>query len=195
MKDENKEIKQGSTKSNKKKEAWRFIKFTLFSISAGIIQIVSFTILDELIFVHNNYWVSYLISLVLSVLWNFTFNRKFTFKSANNVPKAMFLTFLFYVVFTPLSTLWTKFFTEDLQINEYIIQAGTMIINFVTEFIYQKFVVFRNSIDSAEKAKDKKENQVDQPITYNPNEDTTKSSENTESESNSENTVNNQKDN
>jgi uncharacterized membrane protein len=106
----------------------------------------------------------------------------------------MFLTFLFYVVFTPLSTLWTKFFTEDLQINEYIIQAGTMIINFVTEFIYQKFVVFRNSIDSAEKAKDKKEDRVDQPITYNPNEDSTTSSENTESESNSENTVNNQKD-
>ena len=63
------------------------VKFLLFSISAGIIQALTFTFLFEVI--HFIYWPAYLIALVLSVLWNFTLNRKFTFKSAANVPKAM----------------------------------------------------------------------------------------------------------
>ena len=73
---------------NNKKEILRIVKFTLFSISAGVIQVGSFTILNELIF-KSGYWVQYLISVVLSVVWNFTLNRNFTFKSANNVPIAM----------------------------------------------------------------------------------------------------------
>ncbi|MGN1200728.1 MAG: GtrA family protein [Candidatus Caccovivens sp.] len=122
------------------------IKFTLFSISAGLIQIASFELLYDLI--NINYWVSYLTSLILSVLWNFTFNRKFTFKSANNVPFAMFLVFLYYLVFTPLSTLWGNAM-ENAGIEGILVTAFSMIVNFVTEFLYQKFVVFRGSIDSA----------------------------------------------
>lgn len=122
------------------------IKFTLFSISAGVIQIASFELMYDLI--HINYWVSYLTSLILSVIWNFTFNRKFTFKSANNVPFAMFLVFLYYLVFTPLSTLWGNAM-EGVGVPGILVTAFSMIINFVTEFLYQKFVVFRNSINSA----------------------------------------------
>lgn len=81
----------------------RGLKFALFSVSAGIIQAGTFALMFDLL--HWNWWVSYLISLVLSVLWNFTFNRKFTFKSANNVPKAMLLVAAYYCVFTPLSLL------------------------------------------------------------------------------------------
>ena len=128
------------------KELWRVIKFTLFSISAGVIQIIAEIIGLELL--HLDAWLAYLIALVLSVLWNFTFNRKFTFKSANNVPIAMLKVALFYAVFTPLSTWWTDVFVEDLQVNEYIVLAVTMVINFVMEFLYDKFVVFRNSIDT-----------------------------------------------
>ena len=87
----------------KKKEFWRFVKFTLFSISAGIVQIASFTILKLALGDNNDYGWSYFISLALSVLWNFTFNFKFTFKAATNIPKAMALSFLFYVFFTPAS--------------------------------------------------------------------------------------------
>lgn len=122
------------------------IKFTLFSISAGVIQIASFELMYDLI--HINYWVSYLTSLVLSVLWNFTFNRKFTFKSANNVPIAMLLVAIYYAVFTPLSTLWGDAL-EKIGVAGILVTIISMIINFVTEFLYQKFVVFRNSIDSA----------------------------------------------
>lgn len=100
---------------NKKKELLRSIKFTLFSISAGVIQLVSYALLYELL--HLPEWISYLISLILSVLWNFTLNRKFTFQSAANVPVAMLKVALFYVVFTPLSTWWTKVLTEDLLWN------------------------------------------------------------------------------
>lgn len=125
---------------------WQAIKFTLFSISAGIVQIASFELMYDII--HINYWISYLVSLTLSVIWNFTFNRKFTFKSSNNIPLAMSLVFLYYLVFTPLSTLWGNAM-ENAGIHGFFVTAFSMIINFVTEFLYQKFVVFRNSINSA----------------------------------------------
>lgn len=133
-----------------KKELLRAIKFGLFSISAGIIQIGSFTLFNEVF--HWTYWVGYLVALVLSVVWNFTLNRKYTFKSANNVPKAMLLVALFYAVFTPLSTLNEKWLT-DLGWNEYLVTLVNMAINFVTEFLYDKYVVFKNSIDTNDLAK------------------------------------------
>lgn len=134
---------------NKKKELLRTIKFVLFSVSAGVIQVASFTLMEELL--HLTHWVSYLVSLVLSVLWNFTLNRKFTFCSANNVPVAMLKVAAFYVVFTPLSTWWTAVLTgEGFFWNEYLVLALTMIVNFVTEYIYDRFVVFGKSIDTAE---------------------------------------------
>ena len=132
------------------KELLRTIKFTLFSISAGIIQVVSFALLNETL--HWNYWVSYLISLVLSVLWNFTLNRKYTFKSAANVPLAMLKVAGFYLVFTPLSTWWTAALTEPsygIVWNEYLVLAITMIANFVTEYLFDRYFVFGKSIDTA----------------------------------------------
>lgn len=144
---------------SKNSNIWQAIKFTLFSISAGVIQIVSFTLLSEFVFVFEKgaqeytlgyYGWSYFISLALSVLWNFTFNRKFTFKSANNVPIAMLLTFVYYLVFTPLS-IWWGIAMVRAGVNNYLVLAFTMLVNFVTEFLYQRFVVFRKSINTAQK--------------------------------------------
>ena len=135
-----------------RKELTRTLKFVLFSASAGIIQAVSFALLNELL--NFTYWVAYLISLILSVLWNFTLNRKFTFKSANNVPIAMMKVAAYYVVFTPLSTWWTAVLTEpsySIMWNEYLVLILTMLVNFVTEFLYDRFVVFGKSIDTAVK--------------------------------------------
>lgn len=133
-----------------KKELLRSLKFVLFSISAGLIQVISFTLMEEVI--HLAHWMSYMISLILSVLWNFTLNRKFTFCSANNVPVAMLLVALFYLVFTPLSTWWTAVLTSpEMGWNEYLVLALTMIVNFVTEYLYDRFVVFGKSIDTAKK--------------------------------------------
>lgn len=128
------------------KELLRTIKFTLFSISAGAIELGSFALLNELM--HLDYWVSYLVALILSVVWNFTLNRKFTFKSANNVPIAMLKVAAFYCVFTPLSTLLEKYLT-GLAWNEYLVTIINMILNFVTEYVYDRFVVFGKSIDTA----------------------------------------------
>lgn len=139
----------------KAKEIIRTLKFVLFSAGAGIIQTVTFTLLNE--FVTDKYWYAYLPALVLSVLFNFTVNRKFTFKSANNVPIAMLKVAAYYVVFTPLSTWWGDIMAEDWLWNEYLVLAVTMAINLSTEFLYQKFVVFRNSIDTNDLAK-KEEN-------------------------------------
>ena len=137
--------------NNKKKEAVRAVKFTLFSISAGLIQMGSFALLNELL--HLPYWLSYLIALVLSVLWNFTLNRKFTFKSAANVPVAMFKVACYYAVFTPLSTMLEHVLTMRLGWNEYLVTAINMALNFITEFLYQRFFVFGKSIDTAPGAK------------------------------------------
>lgn len=134
--------------TDRKKEIIRSVKFVLFSISAGLIQILSFTLLEEVL--HLDHWASYLVSLVLSVLWNFTLNRKFTFCSANNIPVAMLQVAGFYLVFTPLSTWWTAVLTgEQVGWNEYLVLALTMLVNFVTEYLFDRFVVFGKSIDTA----------------------------------------------
>lgn len=134
-----------------KKEWLRSLKFVLFSASAGIIQMGSFALLNELL--QLEYWLSYLIALVLSVVWNFTFNRKFTFKSTGNVGKAMLLVALYYCVFTPASTLLEHWLAGNLGWNEYIVTALNMVLNLVTEFLFQRFVVYRNSLDTNELAK------------------------------------------
>ncbi len=133
------------------KEFWRFIKFALFSASAGLIEIGSFALFNEVM--HWPYWLSYLVALVLSVVWNFTLNRKFTFKSAANVPIAMLKVALFYAVFTPLSTLLEHQLAGNLGWNEYLVTAINMGLNFVTEFLYQRFFVFGSSIDTQKGAK------------------------------------------
>ena len=129
------------------KEFWRFVKFALFSASAGLIEIGSFTLMNELL--HWNYWVCYLIALCLSVIWNFTLNRKFTFKSAANVPVAMLKVAAFYLVFTPLSTWLEHYMTGTLGWNEYLATGVNMALNFITEFFYQRYVVFGKSVDTA----------------------------------------------
>ena len=132
--------------SEKKTELIRSLKFLLFSISAGAIQILSFTLLNELL--HLPYWVSYLIALVLSVIWNFTLNRRFTFRAANNVPVARLKVAAYYAVFTPLSTLLEKYLTDTVGWNEYLVTFLNMVINFVTEYLFDTFVVFRGAIDT-----------------------------------------------
>lgn len=135
--------------TEKKKEFFRALKFLMFSVSAGVIQIGSFTIMD-LVFKNLDYVIKSYIAVILSVLWNFTFNRKFTFKSASSVPIAMVKTFCYYLVFAPLSIhLGDMYLVKTLGWNEILVQAITMIINFVTEFLYQRFFVFRNSLDTA----------------------------------------------
>lgn len=144
MKERNNKMSENKQKLSKKENIIQVIKFALFSSSAGIIQMGSFALLME-VFGVKHMW-SYLISLVLSVLWNFTFNRKFTFKSAANVPVAMLKVALFYCVFTPVSTWWTNALSGHL--NEYVIQIGTMLINLVTEYLYCRFFVYRNSMNT-----------------------------------------------
>ena len=128
------------------KEALRVVKFVLFSISAGLIEIGVFSLLNET--TSMTYWPCYLIALICSVIWNFTLNRKFTFQSSNNVPIAMFKVFIYYLIFTPLSTWLGNYLAETLGWNEYLVTGINMVLNFITEFLYQRFYVFRDSIDT-----------------------------------------------
>lgn len=146
-------------KLSKKENEVQVIKFVLFSISAGIIEAVSFAALDT--FTGWPYRPCYLIALVLSVLWNFTLNREFTFKSANNVPVAMFKVFLFYCAFTPLST-WGGGVLTDMGWNDYVVLGLTMACNLTTEFLYDRFFVYRGSMNTnkrAAKQREAKENE------------------------------------
>lgn len=130
-----------------KKQLWQAVKFTLFSCSAGAIQIGSFTLLQIFI---KEYWIPYLISLVLSILWNFTLNRRYTFQSAANVPVAMAKVFGFYLVFTPVS-LYLGDMAEGRGVNDFIIFIVTMLTNFVLEYLFCKFVVYRGKEDTLDK--------------------------------------------
>lgn len=134
------------------KESWRVIRFFLFSVSAGLIEIGSFALLNELL--DWPYWPSYLIALVLSVLWNFTLNREFTFRSAADVPRAMLLVFAYYCVFTPVTTIGGNYLAENLGWNEYIVTGLNMLLNLTTEYLYQRYVVYRGQVDTAIKKKE-----------------------------------------
>ena len=136
-------------KNQGREELKRTIKFVLFSISAGAIEIGVFTVLYELL--HWEYWVAYLIALVLSVLWNFTLNREFTFRSANNVPVAMLKVAAYYAVFTPVTTILGNYLEGTCGWNGMLVT----LMNFVTEYLYDRFVVFGKTIDTNSRAQAK----------------------------------------
>ena len=161
---------QPQEKKSFKKDILQFIKYACFAASAGVIQLSSFTLMNEFLvnadfiqslmrndegfarIMQNEYGPIYLIALILSVVWNFTFNRKFTFKAANNIPIAMLKVFGYYLVFTPVSVILGNYFTAkyaSFAAIEYIVLGITMIINMVTEFLFQKFIVFRNAENTA----------------------------------------------
>ena len=135
-----------------RKNILQAVKFTLFSISAGLVQVASFAFFHDVLH-FSQYWFSYLPSLVLSVLWNFTFNRRFTFHSSANVGRSMLLVALYYLVFTPLSSWWGQLLSNA-GVHDWLVEAINMLINFVTEFIYQKFVVFRDALDKKEEERE-----------------------------------------
>ena len=140
-------------KKEKRTELIRTIKFVLFSISAGAIELGSFTVMYEVL--HWEYWVAYLIALVLSVVWNFTLNREFTFRSATNVPIAMLKVAAYYAVFTPATTLLGHYLEGTCGWDGMVVTILNMVLNFVTEYLYQRFFVFGKSIDTNERARAK----------------------------------------
>ena len=144
---------QGQTTFTKEENIRMTAKYFMIMISAGVIQLVSFAILTEMnVFgdTGQSYGWSYFTALVLSVLWNFTVNRRYTFRSANNVPKAMMMVFGYYLIFTPLSIGWGIMLTEmyDAAWAEYVVLLLTMAVNGITEFLFMRFVVFRKSINT-----------------------------------------------
>ncbi|ADY13868.1 GtrA family protein [Sphaerochaeta globosa] len=130
---------------SKKENLIQIGKFVLFSISAGIIQVLVFTLCEELF--HLPYWPSYLTALIASVVYNFTVNRRFTFKSANNIPKAMLQLAIYYAIFTPLSTWWGDALVQ-IGISDYIVLGGTMVVNLITEFCVNRFIIYRTSMNT-----------------------------------------------
>lgn len=141
--------KKNDKKLTRKENSLQVIKFIIFSVSAGVIQTISFTVINEL--TTWKYTPCYLIALTLSVLWNFTLNREFTFKSANNIPVAMAKVAAFYCVFKPLSTWWGSALTGA-GFNEYIVLFGTMAVNLTSEFLYDRFFVFRGTMNTNKRA-------------------------------------------
>ena len=138
-------------KQKRRDEITRMIKFVLFSASAGVIEMGSFALLNEK--TGWSYWPCYLIALILSVVWNFTLNRKFTFKSAGNVPVAMMKVAVYYAVFTPLSTVLGSYLADGLLWNEYVVTGLNMVLNMGTEYLYDRLVVFRDTMDTKEQSK------------------------------------------
>ena len=144
---------ENEKKTKDRSELIRTVKFVLFSISAGAIELGTFTVMYEVL--HWEYWVAYLIALVLSVVWNFTLNREFTFRSAGNVPIAMLKVAAYYAVFTPVTTLLGKYLEGTCGWDGMVVTILNMVLNFVTEYLYQRFFVFGKSIDTNERARAK----------------------------------------
>lgn len=128
------------------KEYLRVILFVLFSISAAVVEIGSFALLNE--FTKWSYWPCYLVALICSIVWNFTLNRRFTFRSVANIPVAMLKTFGFYLVFTPTTTILGSYLADTLMWNEYLVTGINMALNLVTEYLFQRYLVFNDSLDT-----------------------------------------------
>ncbi len=137
------------------KEVIRAIKFVLISASAGIVEIGLFTVLTEL--TQLPYWPRYLVALIASVLWNFTINRRYTFKSTKNVPRAMAMVFAFYLVFTPATTILGDYLADTLHWNDYLVTGINMALNLTLEYLYDTFVVYRGDMDNNDIAAKEKE--------------------------------------
>lgn len=135
----------------KKKEVFRAVKFVLFSVSAGIVEIIVYSLMELL--TDLPYWPCYLTALICSVLWNFTLNRHFTFQSANNVPVAMMKVAAYYCVFTPVTTIGGNYLAEDLGWNGFLVTGINMACNLVTEYLYDRFFVFGKTIDTNKRAR------------------------------------------
>jgi len=155
-------VKTEPVKLTRRENLIQTVKYFAFAASAGAIEAIVFALLSEFVFrdAENEYGWSYFIALVISILWNFTLNRRYTFKSANNVPIAMLMVFGFYVVFTPASILWGKALTglnPDSRLLYYAVFVFTLAINGVTEFLFQRFVVYRGSINTNALAQKKEE--------------------------------------
>lgn len=133
----------------KSKELIREIKFTLFSLSAGIIELGLFALLDT--FTNWSYWPSYLIALIASIVWNFILNKNYTFKSNANVPIAFTKVIVFYAIFTPTSTILGNFLAENLGWNSILVTILNMLANFVLEYLYDRYIVFKSTIDTKQK--------------------------------------------
>ena len=129
-----------------KKEIIRAIKFALVSASAGIVEIGVFTVMNE--FTGLKYWPCYLTALIASVVWCFTINRRYTFKSTKNVPRAMAMVFAFYLVFTPATTILGNYLAETLHWNEYLVTGINMALNLSLEYLYDTFIVYRGEMDN-----------------------------------------------
>lgn len=134
----------------KPKELFRAIKFVLFSASAGIIEFGTFAVLDA--FTPWPYWPKYLIALILSVLWNFTLNRQFTFLSAGNIPLAMLKVAGYYAVFTPVTTIGGNYLAETLGWNDLLVTVLNIALNLVTEYYFDRYFVFGKTLDTNNRA-------------------------------------------
>ena len=154
--EENREIRETENKKDKK-EIFRAAKFVLVSISAGIVEIVVFTLMNE--FTGLKYWPCYLTALVASVVWCFTINRRYTFRSTKNVPRAMAMVFAFYLVFTPATTILGNYLAETLHWNEYLVTGINMALNLSLEYLYDTFVVYRGEMDNNDVAAREQEKQ------------------------------------
>lgn len=139
---------------DKNTEIVRSLKFVIVSISAGIVEIGVFTFMNE--FTHLKYWPCYLTALICSVLWCFTINRRYTFRSTKNVPKAMMMVFAFYLVFTPATTVLGNYLAEDLLWNEYLVTGINMALNLSLEYLYDTFIVYKNDMDNNDVANKKR---------------------------------------
>jgi hypothetical protein len=57
----------------------------------------------------------------------------------------------FYAVFTPVTTIGGNYLVEKHLWNEDLVFVITMLLNFVLEFLYQRFFVFNKNLDDREK--------------------------------------------
>lgn len=120
-----------------------FYSFLYFSLGAGVIKLVSFLLLSLIDSGHGAVLVlAEIVSVVLSGLFNFTWNRKFTFRSTNNIVPGMFLYGLYSLIATPA----VASFIVDLTRRgwaDWLAKAMKMALHFILDSLYCKFVIFR----------------------------------------------------
>jgi len=114
------------------------LKFMFFLIIAEIIQAALFTLFSEIFLLDA--WKCHLISQIFSVFLLFFLNHHYTFKASERLFTALLLTAVFYLFFTPLSTLYVREMAA--RHNRYLVELSILLINLVLEFLYSKYLVY-----------------------------------------------------
>ncbi|WP_423190547.1 GtrA family protein [Alkalibacterium sp. f15] len=123
-----------------------FIDYFLFGLVTSSISILSFYVLNEIVGWH--YLVANIVAVILSILFSYTVNKRYVFKTHTKTRKAFVKEFVFFVLFRSTGAaadmlglfVMVSFFSFDPTLSK--IGVGTVIAS--SNYFVSRILIFKN---------------------------------------------------